>query len=38
MPPIRLDHVAIAVPRIADAPAALPAAPGGIPGRSRPSA
>lgn len=37
MPPILLDHIAIALPRIADAPAALVAVPGGIPDEGRPS-
>ncbi|HEY7435797.1 MAG TPA: VOC family protein [Methylomirabilota bacterium] len=37
MPPIRLDHIAIALPRIADAPAVLEAVLGGVPSLSRPS-
>jgi methylmalonyl-CoA/ethylmalonyl-CoA epimerase len=37
MPPIQLDHIAIALPRIADAPAALVDVLGGVPERSRPS-
>jgi methylmalonyl-CoA/ethylmalonyl-CoA epimerase len=37
MPPIRLDHIAIALPRIADAPAALVAVLGGVPDKCRPS-
>jgi methylmalonyl-CoA/ethylmalonyl-CoA epimerase len=35
MPPILLDHIAIALPRIADAPAALVAVLGGVPDQSR---
>lgn len=35
MPPILLDHIAIALPRIADAPAALVAVLGGVPDESR---
>jgi hypothetical protein len=38
MPPIRLDHIPIARLRVADAPPALAAVRGPIPGRSRPSA
>jgi catechol 2,3-dioxygenase-like lactoylglutathione lyase family enzyme len=38
MPPIRLDHIAIALPRIAEAPAALVAVLGGVPDNNRPSA
>ena len=37
MPPIQLDHIAIALPRIADAPSILVAVLGGVPQRSRPS-
>lgn len=37
MPPIRLDHIAIALPRIAEAPAVLVAVLGGVPDQSRPS-
>jgi methylmalonyl-CoA/ethylmalonyl-CoA epimerase len=37
MPPIRLDHIAIALPRIADAAPVLVAMLGGVPERSRPS-
>ena len=37
MPSIRLDHIAIALPRIADAPSVLVAVLGGVPQRSRPS-
>lgn len=37
MPSIRLDHIAIALPRIADAPSVLVAVLGGVPERSRPS-
>ncbi len=37
MPPIRLDHIAIALPRIADAPPVLVAVLGGVPERTRPS-
>jgi methylmalonyl-CoA/ethylmalonyl-CoA epimerase len=37
MPPIRLDHIAIALPRIAEAPAALVAVLGGVPDQCRPS-
>jgi methylmalonyl-CoA/ethylmalonyl-CoA epimerase len=37
MPPIRLDHIAIALPRIAEAPAALVAVLGGVPDKCRPS-
>jgi len=37
MPPIQLDHIAIALPRIADAPSVLVAVLGGMPQRSRPS-
>lgn len=37
MPPIQLDHIAIALPRIADAPAALVDVLGGLPERSRPA-
>jgi methylmalonyl-CoA/ethylmalonyl-CoA epimerase len=37
MPPIRLDHIAIALPRIADAPSVLVAVLGGVPERIRPS-
>jgi hypothetical protein len=37
MPPIQLDHIAIALPRIADAPSVLVAVLGGVPQRSRPS-
>jgi methylmalonyl-CoA/ethylmalonyl-CoA epimerase len=37
MPPIQLDHIAIALPRIADAPAALVDVLGGVPDRSRPA-
>ena len=36
MPSIRLDHIAIALPRIADAPSVLLAVLGGVPQRSRP--
>lgn len=36
MLPIRLDHIAIALPRIADAPATLVAVLGGVPERSQP--
>ena len=38
MPPIRLDHIAIALPEIAEAPAALLAVLGGMPDKYRPSA
>ena len=37
MPPIQLDHIAIALPRIADAPSVLVAVLGGVPQRSWPS-
>ena len=37
MPPIQLDHIAIALPRIADAPPALVDVLGGVPERSRPA-
>jgi methylmalonyl-CoA/ethylmalonyl-CoA epimerase len=37
MPPIRLDHIAIALSRIADAPAVLETVLGGVPLMSRPS-
>jgi len=37
MPSIRLDHIAIALPRIADAPSVLVAVLGGVPERSQPS-
>lgn len=37
MPPIRLDHIAIALPRIADAPPVLVAVLGGVPERMRPA-
>ncbi|HEY1332258.1 MAG TPA: VOC family protein [Actinomycetota bacterium] len=37
MPPIRLDHIAIALPRIAEAPSALVAVLGGVPDQCRPS-
>ncbi|MEX2222829.1 MAG: VOC family protein [Candidatus Rokuibacteriota bacterium] len=37
MPPIRLDHIAIALPRIADAPSVVVAVLGGVPERMRPS-
>ena len=37
MPPILLDHIAIALPRIADAPAALVGVLGGLPDKSRPA-
>jgi hypothetical protein len=37
MPPIRLDHIAIALPRIADAPSVLVAVLGGLPSLSRAS-
>lgn len=37
MPPIRLAHIAIALPRIAEAPAALVAVLGGVPDQCRPS-
>ena len=37
MPPIRLDHIAIALPRIGDAPSVLVAVLGGVPARMRPS-
>ena len=37
MPSIRLDHIAIALPRIADAPSVLVAVLGGVPERSRPA-
>ena len=37
MPPIRLDHIAIALPRIADAPPVLVAVLGGVPERIRPA-
>jgi len=37
MPPIRLDHIAIALPRIADAPSVLVAVLGGVPERMQPS-
>lgn len=37
MPSILLDHIAIALPRIADAPSVLVAVLGGVPERSRPS-
>lgn len=37
MPPIRLDHIAIALPRIADAPSVLVAVLGGVPERMRPA-
>jgi hypothetical protein len=36
MPPIRLDHIAVAFPRIADAPGALVAVLGAVPGKSCP--
>ena len=38
MPPIRLDHIAIVLPRIADAPSVLEAVLGGVPERMRPAA
>jgi methylmalonyl-CoA/ethylmalonyl-CoA epimerase len=38
MPSIQLDHIAIALPRIADAPAALVDVLGGVPDQSRPAA
>ena len=37
MPPIRLDHIAIALPRIADAPPVRVALLGGVPERMRPA-
>jgi methylmalonyl-CoA/ethylmalonyl-CoA epimerase len=37
MPPVQLDHIAIALPRIADAPPALVDVLGGVPERSRPA-
>ena len=37
MPSIRLDHIAIALPRIADAPSVLVAVLGGVPERIQPS-
>jgi methylmalonyl-CoA/ethylmalonyl-CoA epimerase len=37
MPSIRLDHIAIALPRIADAPSVLVAVLGGVPERIRPA-
>ena len=37
MPPIHLDHIAIALPRIVDAPSVLVAVLGGVPSPSRPS-
>ena len=37
MPPIQLDHIAITLPRIADAPSILVAVLGGVPPRSRPA-
>ncbi|HET9924478.1 MAG TPA: hypothetical protein VFS98_10180 [Methylomirabilota bacterium] len=37
MPPIQLDHIAIALPRIADAPAVLVDVLGGVPERSQPA-
>lgn len=37
MPPIQLDHIAIGLPRIADAPAVLVDVLGGVPERSRPA-
>lgn len=37
MPPILLDHIAIALPRIADAPSVLVAVRGGVPSPGRPS-
>jgi methylmalonyl-CoA/ethylmalonyl-CoA epimerase len=37
MPSIRLDHIAIALPRIADAPSVLVAVLGGVPERLRPA-
>lgn len=37
MPPILLDHIAIALPRIADAPAAFVDVLGGVPERTRPA-
>ena len=37
MPPIQLDHIATALPRIADAPSVLVAVLGGAPQRSRSS-
>ena len=37
MPPIRLDHIAIALPRIADAPSVLVGVLGGVPERMRPA-
>ena len=37
MPPIRLDHIAIALPRIADAPPVRVAVLGGVPERMRPA-
>ena len=37
MPPIRLDHIAIALPRIADAPSVLEAVLGGVPSLTRPA-
>ena len=37
MPPAQLDHIAIALPRIADAPSVLVAVRGGVPQRSRPA-
>jgi hypothetical protein len=37
MPPIQPDHIAIALPRIADAPFILVAVLGGVPSHSRPS-
>ena len=36
MPPIQPDHIAIALPRIADAPSVLVAVLGGVPQRSGP--
>jgi hypothetical protein len=37
MPPIQLDHIAIALPRIAEAPSVLVAVLGGLPSPRRPS-
>jgi 4-hydroxyphenylpyruvate dioxygenase-like putative hemolysin len=37
MPPIRLDHIAMALPRIADAPSVLVGVLGGVPERMRPA-
>ena len=37
MPPIQLDHIAIALPRLADAPSVLGAVLGGVPSPGRPS-